>query len=88
MLSRRPRFAGCYLTSLTFPTAVQIVWSARGGHLELEHVGSGHDPAEVEALKAAARQRMVAGQGVLDLGLGQASPAGPLPIRSNRMGHL
>ena len=33
--------------------AVQIVWSARGGHLELEHIGSGHDAAEVEALRSA-----------------------------------
>jgi Transposase DDE domain len=69
-------------------TAVQIVWSARGGHLELEHIGSGHDDAEVETLKAAAHQRMIAGQGVLDLGLDQAGRAGPLPISSNRMGHL
>jgi hypothetical protein len=45
----------------------------------------------LEALKAAARQRLAGGQGELDLGLdavaGVGGP-GPLPIVSTRMGHL
>lgn len=68
-------------------TAVQIVHSSRRGSRDIEHVGSAHDEAEVEALKAAARQRLAAGQGELDLGIG-AGAAGPLPITSSRMGHL
>jgi hypothetical protein len=40
-------------------------------------------------LKAAARQRLAAGQGELDLGLDTgADGGGPLPITSSRMGHL
>jgi hypothetical protein len=69
-------------------TAVQIVYSMRRGSRSLEHVGSAHDEAELEALKAAAAQRLAAGQGELDLGLGAASPSGPLEIVSSRMGHL
>ena len=68
-------------------TAVQIVYSSRQGSREIEHFGSAHDEAELETLKAAARQRLAAGQ--LELGLG-LEPAGgsPLPITSSRMGHL
>ena len=42
------------------------------------------------SLKAAARQRLAAGQGELDLGpgLGGQGPGGPLQITSSRMGHL
>jgi hypothetical protein len=70
-------------------TAVQIVYSSRRGSRDIEHFGSAHDEAELEALKAAARQRMAAGQGVLDLGLEPAvQGGGPLPITSSRMGHL
>jgi hypothetical protein len=54
--------------------AVQIVYSSRRGSRSIEHLGSSHDKGELEALKAAARQRLTAGQGELDLGL----PAGPL----------
>ena len=50
-------------------TAVQIVWSSRRGSREIDHIGSAHDDAELELLKAAARQRLAAGQGELDLGL-------------------
>lgn len=41
-------------------------------------------------LKAAAWQRLAAGQGELDLGLDgpAAGRAGPLPITASRMGHL
>jgi hypothetical protein len=54
----------------------------------MEHIGSAHDDAELELLKAAARQRISAGQGMFDLpGLAPAK-GGALPIRSTRMGHL
>jgi hypothetical protein len=75
-------------------TAVQIVYSSRRGSRDIEHIGSAHDDAELELLKAAARQRMAAGQSELDLGLEATGPArrgkggGPLPITSTRMGHL
>lgn len=79
-------------------TAVQIVHSSRRGSRDIEHIGSAHDEAELELLKAAARQRMAAGQGELDLGLEAGSDdaptgtgdggGGPLPITSSRMGHL
>jgi hypothetical protein len=49
-------------------TAVQIVYSSRRGSREIAHLGSAHSGAEVELLKAAARQRLAAGQGELDLG--------------------
>ena len=68
-------------------TAVQIVWSSRRGSREIEHLGSAHDEAELEALKAAAGQQVAAGQQELDLGLEPAG-GGPLPITSSRMGHL
>jgi hypothetical protein len=69
-------------------TAVQIVWSSRRGSRNIEHIGSGHDDAELEALKAAARQRLAAGQAELDLGLGGPGPSGPLEIASSRTAHL
>ena len=75
-------------------TAVQIVHSSRRGSRDIEHIGSAHDDAQVEVLKAAARQRLAAGQGELDLGLERTEPGrrgaggGPLPITSSRMGHL
>jgi hypothetical protein len=46
--------------------AVQIVWSTRRGSRQIEQLGSAHDDGEVEALKAAARQRLAEGQGALD----------------------
>jgi hypothetical protein len=72
-------------------TAVQIVYSSRRGSRDIEHIGSAHDDVELELLKAAARQRLAAGQGVLDLGLEATEPArkgaggGPLPITASRM---
>jgi len=68
--------------------AVQIVWSFRRGSRKIEHIGSAHDDAELEALKAAARQRLAAGQLELDLSMGRPGPSGPLEIASSRMGHL
>ena len=73
-------------------TAVQIVHSSHRGSRDIEHIGSAHDDAELELLKAAARQRLAAGQRELDLGLEPTGPArrgrGPLPITSTRMGCL
>ena len=69
-------------------TAVQIVYSSRRGSRDIEHIGSAHDDAELELLKAAARQRLAAGQGELDLGLDAGAAGGPLPITSSRMGCL
>jgi hypothetical protein len=70
-------------------TAVQIVHSSRRGSRDIEHIGSAHGETELEALKAAARQRMAGGQGELDLGLApSAGGSGPLPITSSRMAHL
>ena len=69
--------------------AVQIAYSSRRGSRDIEHIGSAHDDAELELLKAVARQRLAAGQGVLGLGLGLGGgEGGPLPITSSRMGHL
>jgi hypothetical protein len=48
---------------------VQIVHSSRHGSRDIEHLGPAHDDAELELLKAAARQRLAAGQGELELGL-------------------
>jgi len=67
---------------------VQIVHSSHRGSRDIEHLGSAHTAAEVELLKAAARQRLAAGQGVLDLGLDAGAPGGPLPIISSVMGCL
>jgi hypothetical protein len=67
-------------------TAVQIVHSSRRGSRDIEHLGSAHDDGQLELLKAAARQRLAAGQGVPDLGLQAGAPGGPLPITSSRMG--
>ncbi|GIH71997.1 hypothetical protein Mth01_42500 [Sphaerimonospora thailandensis] len=39
--------------------AVQIVSSSRRGAREIEHIGSAHDDAELETLKAVARQRLL-----------------------------
>ena len=69
-------------------TAVQIVWSSRRGSRNIEHVGSAHEDAELVALKAAARQRLAAGQLELDLGAAAPGRLGPLEIASSRMGQL
>jgi hypothetical protein len=69
-------------------TAVQIVWSSRRGARSIEHLGSAHDEAGVAALKAAAAQRLAAGQAELDLGMAQRSASQPLPITSSRSAHL
>jgi Transposase DDE domain len=70
--------------------AVQIVHSQSRGSRDIEHIGSAHTDADWELLKAVARQRLVAGQGELDLRLpdGPANQGVALPITSSRMGHL
>ena len=41
---------------------MQVVWSSQRGSRQIEHPGSAHDEAALEALKAAAQQRIAAGQ--------------------------
>jgi hypothetical protein len=70
-------------------TAVQIMWSSRRGSRSIEHLGSAHDEAQLEALKAAAAQRLAEGQGALDLGLNTAGADGdPLEILGSQSSHL
>jgi len=69
-------------------TAVQIVWSSRRGSRSIEHLGSAHDESGLAALKAAAAQRLAAGQAELDLGVEARSGSEPLPITSSRSAHL
>ena len=70
-------------------TAVQIVHSSRRGSRSIEHLGSAHDKAAIEALKAVAAQRILGDQGELDLGFGSAGVSGgPLPITSSKMAYL
>jgi len=70
-------------------TAVQIVWSSRRGSRSIEHLGSAHGEAQLEALKAAAAQRLAEGQGALDLGLNTAGADGdPLEILGSQASHL
>lgn len=70
--------------------AVQIVHSQSRGSRDIEHIGSAHTDADLELLKAVARQRLAAGQGELDLRLpdSPANQGAALPITSSRMGHL
>ena len=51
-------------------------------------IGSAHDEAELAALKAAAAERLAAGQAVLDLGVAGPPGSEPLPITSSQMTHL
>jgi hypothetical protein len=66
-------------------TAVQIVHSLHRGSRDIEHLGSAHTAAEVELLKAAGRQKLAAGQSVLDLGLDAGAQGGTLPIVSSQV---
>jgi hypothetical protein len=68
-------------------TAVQIVYSSRRGSRDIVRIGSALE-LELELLKAVARQRLAAGQGLLDLGVDTAAAGGPLPITGSRMGCL
>jgi hypothetical protein len=65
------------------------VHSSGRGSRTTEHPSSAHDDAELEALKAATRQRPAAGKGELDLGLpAGTSPSGPLTITSTQLSDL
>src|SRR4029077_11654990 len=69
--------------------AVHIVWSSRRGARCIEHLGSAHDDAELETLKAVAAQRRAEGQQGLDLGLADtASEGAPLEIICSQASHL
>jgi hypothetical protein len=68
--------------------AVQIVWSSRRGPRSIEHLGSAHDEAGLAALKAAAAQRLAAGQAELDLGVAGRPESEPLPITSSKAAPL
>ena len=71
-------------------TAVQIVWSSRRGSRQIEHLGSAHDEVQLEVLKAAAAQRLAAGQQSLDLGLERpgVGESAPLEIVASCSQHL
>jgi hypothetical protein len=69
-------------------TAVQIVWSTRQGSRKIDHLGSARDEPGVAALKAAAVQRLAAGQAQLDLGLAARSESEPLPITSSKAAQM
>src|SRR4051794_19335398 len=66
-------------------TAVQVVWSWRKGSRWIEHLGSAHDEVELAALKAAAAERLAAGQTELDVGISGHQEPGTLPILSSHM---
>jgi catechol 2,3-dioxygenase-like lactoylglutathione lyase family enzyme len=61
-------------------TAVQIVWSSRVGSRSIEHIGSAHDEAELDELKAAAAQWLAAGQLALELGPDSPGPPSRSPM--------
>ena len=67
---------------------MQIVHSTRRGSRDIEHLGSAHDAAELEVLKAAAKQCLAEDQRELDLGLDAAAGTGPLEITASKMAHL
>jgi hypothetical protein len=62
-------------------TAVQIVYSKRRGARRMEHVASAHDERELEALKAAAAQRLADGQQELELGVDPGDGAAGARVR-------
>lgn len=67
--------------------AVQIIWSKRRGHVQMEHVGSAHSEAELELLWRVGRQRIHASQDELDLGL-PAADQDAVEVVGTRMGRL
>lgn len=74
-------------------TAVQVVFSERRGAKKLEHVGSARDEEQLAVLRAKAQQIIEGEQQALDLGLdltlvGTGSKAAPVPVTSERAGHL
>jgi hypothetical protein len=88
-LETAARLVGYEVTFQLDSVEVQIVRSSRRGARDTGHIGSARDDADLEALRAAARQRLVAAQNELDLGLERTALArqgagGPLPITSSR----
>jgi hypothetical protein len=76
-------------------TAAQIVYFSRRGSRDIEHIGSAHDDAALEAPKAVARQRLAVRQPEPDFGLDFAAlqpsdgaGGGPLASTSSRMEYL
>ena len=69
-------------------TAVQVVWSPQRGSRQIEHIGSAHDEAELQALRATAAKRIAAGQPELDLGLDAGLGMGILRAGSETRGAL
>ena len=64
-----------------------VVWFSRRGSRQIEHLGWAHE-AELVALRAAAVERIAAGQALLDLGVGAAAGAGRLEIVGSKAGQL
>jgi hypothetical protein len=60
---------------------IEIVYFGHGGSRQVEHIGSAHDDMEPELLKAVPWQRLVAGQGVRDLGRIDVAPDDVLTVR-------
>ena len=58
----------CQVKTASGATAVQVVAKDHGVRRIVEHLGSAHDEAELAALMRLGRQRLLAGQQVLDLG--------------------
>ena len=74
-------------------TAVQVVFSEKRGAKKLEHVGSARDEQQLAVLRAKAQQIIEGEQQPLDLGIdlapaGTGSKAAPVPVTSERAGHL
>jgi hypothetical protein len=59
--------------------AVQIEHSQYRGARDIEPVGSAHTDADLEVLRAVARQRLAAGQAELDLRLPDSPPTCGIP---------
>lgn len=74
-------------------TAVQVVFSEHRGSKKLEHVGSARDEEQLALLRVKAQQIIDGEQQPLDLGLdltpvGTGSKQAPVPVTSERAGHL
>ena len=74
-------------------TAVQVVYSEKRGSKSMRHLGSAHTPEDLAALKAQAQRLLDGDQITLDLGIdttpsGSGSAQSPVPITSERAGHL
>ncbi len=68
---------------------VQISWGKVGGKRKIEYVGSGRTDEEIELLLVEARERINAGQGVLELGVdGPRRPGEPLEEVASQMAVL